>query len=500
MTRKRISGLVLGVWMFAMLGVAPVEAAAPGSVVINEVAWAGSADSANDEWIELYNTTGLPVNLSGWTIEDDGVPAYTLSGTIPANGYFLIEDSEVAVNPNAADLVLNLSLANTGDSLVLKDGTGAVIDTVNGSGGAWPAGSSATNASMERMNVFASGDDPANWFTSDGSGSTATASAGSLIVGTPAMLNSVSTPPPTMASVMMNVSDPAPGVGDTISVDFSVANAAELFSYGFEIAYDPSVLALSSVTQGTFLSESGIAATSFQAGLQDGTEGILLVAEARTIDPKTGVNGTGTLFTAMFDVIGGAGAQTDLTFGAGSFIADSWGDASASYTGTQLTPQVSTVNSVTNVTVVEAASRYSIQLSWNPVAGADGYRVYRKDPHGGWILLGETPSAIFVDSDAVTNGGNIVPFVSYEYQVTAFTGVNESVPATANGMETRGLKGDNDRSDRVDGRDLDNLARHFAETDADGTFDPLVDTTYDAMIDGNDLIDLGVNFALTYQS
>ena len=34
-----------------------VFAANLGDVVINEVAWAGSGDNSNDEWIELYNTT-----------------------------------------------------------------------------------------------------------------------------------------------------------------------------------------------------------------------------------------------------------------------------------------------------------------------------------------------------------------------------------------------------------------------------------------------------------
>ena len=75
----------------------------------------------------------------------------------------------------------------------------------------------------------------------------------------------------------------------------------------------------------------------------------------------------------------------------------------------------------------------------------------------------------------------------------------ESVPTDVLGMETRGLKGDNDRSDRVDGRDLDNLARHFAEIDLDCGLDPLADTTYDGNIDGSDLIDLGASFALVYQ-
>src|SRR3989338_8252749 len=68
-------------------------AAESGSVVVNEVAWAGSSDNSNDEWIELYNSTNQAVDLSGWYIEDDGSTKYQIaSGSVAAHGYFLIED------------------------------------------------------------------------------------------------------------------------------------------------------------------------------------------------------------------------------------------------------------------------------------------------------------------------------------------------------------------------------------------------------------------------
>ncbi len=499
MKKKKLTGLVLGLWMASFIGGLPVHAAAPGSVVINEVAWAGSADSSNDEWIELYNTTSSPIDLSGWTLEDDGTPLSSLSGTIPANGYFLIEDSETVVNPNTADMILGLSLANTGDSLVLKDDVAAAIDTVNSGGGAWFAGDSTSKASMERIDALASGDDPANWANSDGTGSSATASGGSLILGTPGMLNSVSTPPALLPSASMSVSNPTPHVGDTITVDVDIADVSDLFSYGFEIDYDPAALSYVSSAQGSFLSESGAVSTSFQSGLENGTAGTLLVAEARTIDPKTSVSGSGTLFTMTFDVIGGGSQPTDITFDLASFLADTNGDMTANYVNAQVTPQVATVDPVTNLVAAEGLDRYSIELSWDSVADTDGYMVYRKDPHANWVMIGQTAGISFIDSDAVVDGGNIVPFVNYEYQVIAVKSSVESAAVSVTGMETRGLKGDNDRSDRVDGRDLDNLARHFAETDGDSGFDPLVDTTYDGMIDGNDLIDLGANFALVYQ-
>ena len=139
-------------------------ASAPGSVVINEVAWAGSGDSSTDEWIELYNNLNQSVDLTNWTINDDnGSSLYTISsGTIPAHGYFLIEDHETAVSTVMADALIDLSLANTGDSLELFDQGGQSMDVVNSGGGAWAAGSSVSKATMERVDAAVSGDLAAN--------------------------------------------------------------------------------------------------------------------------------------------------------------------------------------------------------------------------------------------------------------------------------------------------------------------------------------------------
>ena len=38
------------------------------SIVINEVAWAGTAASSADEWIELKNNTSTDIDMSGWTL------------------------------------------------------------------------------------------------------------------------------------------------------------------------------------------------------------------------------------------------------------------------------------------------------------------------------------------------------------------------------------------------------------------------------------------------
>ncbi|MCK9401751.1 MAG: lamin tail domain-containing protein, partial [Bacteroidales bacterium] len=38
------------------------------SVVINEVAWMGTAESANNEWLELKNQSEAEIDLAGWIL------------------------------------------------------------------------------------------------------------------------------------------------------------------------------------------------------------------------------------------------------------------------------------------------------------------------------------------------------------------------------------------------------------------------------------------------
>ncbi|PIQ78742.1 hypothetical protein COV81_04445 [Candidatus Peregrinibacteria bacterium CG11_big_fil_rev_8_21_14_0_20_41_10] len=486
--KKAISLLTLALVMVSSIPLPTLAAGVVRDVVINEVAWSGSVDAANDEWLELYNNTNAPVDLTGWKILDDVTSEYALSGVIPANGYFLIEDAE-AVTSVVADQVIPLSFANTGDSLVLVDELGTVIDTVNGTGGAWFAGNSVTAATMERVDPTADGDVATNW-ASNTAGDGATASLGSAILGTPKALNSTTTLP---TAVSLSLSNATPAPGDTVTLTMSAANVADLYSYGFEIGYDPTVVTFASAIKGGFLGANGSVSTAFQSALENGVDGKLLVAEARLMDTPLGVSGGGALFTATFNVVGAAGASTNFTILPASFLANSTNDIITSFAGSSLAVALGVVEPVTNLNVAEALNRYELQLDWTAsVSGANSYKVFRKDQIGNFVLVDTVNSLTALDVD------NLVPNHTYEYQVVAVKNGQESVGVLASGHETRGLTGDNDRSDRVDGRDLQRLANHFADVLTDPNFDKKIDTNYDALIDGIDLLDITANFGLTF--
>lgn len=177
-------------------------------VVINEIAWSGTATSSADEWIELYNSGTGPQELEGWSLCDAGGAIVTFSSEhrIQRDEFFLIErgDDDNAISDIQADYAHSFGssgLLNTGELLSLKAGTcaeGIVIDEVGP--GAWYAGSGSPGfASMERISAAGAGSDASNWATwgtiPDSQGNTVSTgqdAAGNPIRGTPKYANSVS--------------------------------------------------------------------------------------------------------------------------------------------------------------------------------------------------------------------------------------------------------------------------------------------------------------------
>jgi len=87
------------------------------SIIINEVNI--HTDLPDEDWIELYNTTGSPVDVGGWFLSDNTddlmkyeFPAPTM---IPAGGYLVITETELVV------FALN---GEIGDEVYLSEGDG----------------------------------------------------------------------------------------------------------------------------------------------------------------------------------------------------------------------------------------------------------------------------------------------------------------------------------------------------------------------------------------
>lgn len=493
--RKILNALLIPILISTSL-LSPTTAIAAGThLVINEVAWAGSADSSTDEWIELYNPTNSTIDLTDWTISDDGgASIYSLSGSIGPAEYFLIEDSEAATSV-ASDLIIsNISLANTGDRLELKDPGSITVDDVNPSGGAWPAGDSAGNISMERNDSAADADLASSWGDSSASGPS-TASAGSLVSGTPRAMNSIDVS--ATAEIYLFTANPIVVPGNTLTLSVMASAAENLYAYGFDVNYDPSQISFDSAAEAAFLVGALPYETAFEAGLVDGSEGILRIAGSR-LGSSPGESGGGELASITFTVSPTATGSIDLGISPDAFTATPIADSVTGFTGINLSVG-SAVDPVLNLAATEGAARYSIDLAWDaPTTGADSYEIYRRDASGAMVEIGTSVTAGFTDDDSTSLGGAIIPTRTYEYEVIAILGADSSDPATTSGSDNRGLVGDSNRDDTTGGRDLTELARSWGLNSADADFNRLTDTTIDGSIDADDLLNLATNWALTY--
>ena len=177
-----------------------------GPVVITEIAWGGTAASAEDQWIELTNVTEKPVDLTGWvlrwrlaqptTAAEREWKVVELRGVVaPYTTYLLERGSDDVVRDIPADLIYHLALDPRGEVVELLDPAGKVVDTANadrvGMGG-WAAGygvgGAQRYATMERVNPFAR-DTEWNWRANTGSLTHGTDRAGNALMGTPGAVN-----------------------------------------------------------------------------------------------------------------------------------------------------------------------------------------------------------------------------------------------------------------------------------------------------------------------
>lgn len=137
-------------------------------VIINEVAWMGTTNDPNDEWIELKNISTSDVDISGYQLLDKAEQikiAFEKGTKISGNGFYLLERTDDTTVPGiTADKIYNGVLANTNEGLRLFDTQCNLIDEILAES-AWPAGDNSSKGTMERKNDL-------TWQTSQSSGGT----------------------------------------------------------------------------------------------------------------------------------------------------------------------------------------------------------------------------------------------------------------------------------------------------------------------------------------
>ena len=126
----------------ALLAAAGMAGAASADVTINEVL--GSTPGTDYEFIELYNSGGGAVDLTGWSIElwdsdsggsfggsDAGAP-YALSGILAAGGFLTLGNPTVGgILGFTPDLALPANaIENSSYTMILRDAGAAIVEAI----------------------------------------------------------------------------------------------------------------------------------------------------------------------------------------------------------------------------------------------------------------------------------------------------------------------------------------------------------------------------------
>ncbi len=143
-------------WIAVMVAIVLIPVYTYASVRITEVAWMGTTESAYGEWIELYNDADEAVDLKGWklTTENGATPLFTLTKSIAAHDYLIVERVTASQNPlpDISDEEGSFGgggLADKGEDLTLINSSGEMIDSLAYVSG-WPAGDAKTKDTMQR--------------------------------------------------------------------------------------------------------------------------------------------------------------------------------------------------------------------------------------------------------------------------------------------------------------------------------------------------------------
>ncbi|MFM2220458.1 MAG: hypothetical protein RLZZ553_206 [Verrucomicrobiota bacterium] len=145
----------------------------PATAVINEIHY-DPADDANGptqhEFIELHNPGDTAIDLSGWTISNAVSFTFPAGTILPPSGYRVIAENPTAFAARFGGSALGPwigGLANSGETIDLKNATGLFQDTVSYKPGfPWPTSAKGGGPSIELINPSLDNDLGGAWRSS----------------------------------------------------------------------------------------------------------------------------------------------------------------------------------------------------------------------------------------------------------------------------------------------------------------------------------------------
>jgi len=144
----------------------------PSRVAINEIYYhPPDAPVPSDEpleYVELANTTGASIDLSGWSFTDGFTFVFPAGAEIGAGDFLVVCRNEAAIQSEFGieNTIGDYDgfLSNDGERLTLVDATGALVDSVRyEDDGDWAVAADSLGYSLEKIVPTAVSDEPASW-------------------------------------------------------------------------------------------------------------------------------------------------------------------------------------------------------------------------------------------------------------------------------------------------------------------------------------------------
>jgi len=107
-----------------------------------------------------------------------------------------------------------------------------------------------------------------------------------------------------LADSVLSVSGPATvSPGDTFTVDVDITGTTDLYTFGLDLAFDPTVLEATGVSEGAFLTGGGPGTTLFIPGVIDNVGGTVAFNADTLLGAPAGITGDGTLLVFDFTAL-----------------------------------------------------------------------------------------------------------------------------------------------------------------------------------------------------
>ncbi|MEM1270586.1 MAG: lamin tail domain-containing protein [Bacteroidota bacterium] len=151
------------------------------TLVINELNYNSVGTFDPRDWLEVYNPSDIPLDLSGWRFQDtdsDTVYVFPDGALIPEDGYLVLCRDASAFNAVYQGLAtcagaFGFGLSNDGEQIRLLNRQRVVVDSLTFDvAPPWPAEPNGTGPTLELIDPSADNTDPANWEASGNVGGT----------------------------------------------------------------------------------------------------------------------------------------------------------------------------------------------------------------------------------------------------------------------------------------------------------------------------------------